>query len=156
MKLPHAEGFVRLLTDLLGRQVTVKPAPKIGATEPGFVGELVGATGDVLALTFSDRAFAAFVGAALALLPRNVADEAIRKGVVPPNLLENHFEVVNVATSLFNAANTHDAHVVLKTIHAAGPTLPAPLRARWLRPTARVDLVVDVAGYGSGRLTLVS
>jgi len=155
MKLPAAEPVARLLTDLLARQVIVKPTPRPGATDPGYVGQLVLPTGALGALSFSDRPFAAFVGAALALMPRSVAEEAVRKGVLPTGLLENYFEVVNIATALFNGVNDRASHVRLTEIQPTGPTLAAPLRALWLKPTARVDLLVDVAGYGSGKLTFV-
>ncbi len=155
VKLPSAPAIASLLTDLLGGRAKVEPGTKLGPNENGFIGELLGPTGALLGLTFSDRAFAASSGAALAMIPRGVAEDAVRKGVVPPNLLENHYEVVNVLTSALNALHPSAQHVKLAKIHPTGPTLPAPIRALWLKPPTRVDFVVELTGYGTSRLTLV-
>lgn len=155
MKLPAADAVGRMLTDLLGRSATVKPTVKLGFSETGYLGELVDPKGVLRALTFSDRPLASLTGAALALIPRSVAEEAIRKGLVPPNLLENHYEIINIATALFNAVNASDAHVKLMAIHGTGPTLAAPIKAMFSKPTVRLDLIVDIAGYGAGKLSLL-
>lgn len=156
MKIPVAEAVSRMLADLLGRACSVKPAAKPGFAEAGLVGVLVDSSEQMRALVFSDRAFAALAGAALSLVPRAVAEEAIKKNVLPENLLENHREIANVSTVLFNAINSDADHVRLKEIVAAGPTCPQAIRALLLKPSARLDLEVDIPGYGKGRLSVLA
>ena len=155
MKLPTAAEVSTLLGDLLGKRVTAKPATPVKAIDPGYAGRLVDPTGTLRGITFSDRAFAAYSGAGLAMIPRGVADDAIKKGQVPPNLLENHDEVVNIATALINGANQNVVHVKLGGTIPTGPTMAPELKALMTKPAARADFVVDIDGYGSCRLSFL-
>ncbi len=155
MKLPPAEAVSRMLTDLLGRSCVARPTAKPGFAEQGLIGVLVNRAGQTKALTFSDRSFTASVGAALALIPRTVADDAAKKGVIPPSLLENHQEIVNIATALFNAVNPDAEHVKLESMVATGPQCPQALRTFLVKPTARLDVEVEITGYSSGKLSLL-
>jgi hypothetical protein len=155
MKLPSPAAVGRMLTDLLGRSCGIQPTAKPGFADQGIVGVLVDRAGATRGLTFSDRTFAACSGAALVLVPRAVADEATRKGVIPPSLLENHQEIVNVSTALFNAVNSDADHLKLKETLVTGPATPQAIRTFLIKPTARLDLAVDVTGYGTGKLSLL-
>lgn len=155
MKLPPAEAVARMLTDLLGRPCSVKPTAKPGFADQGLIGVLADRSGQMKALTFSDRPFAALSGAALALIPRAVAEEAVRKGVIPESLLENHQEIVNISTALFNVVNADADHLKLKEMLATSPATPQALRTFLIKPAARLDLAVDISGYGTGKLSLL-
>lgn len=155
MKLPPAEAVARMLSDLLGRPCSVKPAAKPGFADQGIIGVLVDKAGQTRGLTFSDKAFAALSGAALALIPRAVAEEAVKKGVVPQSLLENHQEIINISTALFNAVNVDADHLKLKEAIATSPATPQALRTFLIKPNARLDLAIDISGYGVGKLSLL-
>jgi hypothetical protein len=155
MKLPPAEAVARMLTDLLGRPCSVKPTAKPGFADQGLIGVLVDRPGTMRGLTFSDKSFAALSGAALALIPRAVAEEAARKGAVPQSLLENHQEIVNISTALFNAVNADVDHLKLKEMMATAPTTPQAIRTFLVKPAARLDLAVDISGYGVGKLSFL-
>jgi hypothetical protein len=155
MKLPTAAEVSALLGDLLGKRVTAKPTAPVKATDLGFAGKLQDPTGSLRGITFSDRAFAAYTGAGLAMIPRNVADDAIKKGQVPANLLENHDEVVNIATALINSANQNVVHVKLGGTVPTGPTMAADVKALMTKPASRADFVVDIDGYGSCKFSFL-
>lgn len=155
MKLPPVEAVARMLSDLLGRPCSVQPTTKPGFAEQGFIGVLLDKSGTTRALTFSDKSFAALTGAALALIPRSVADAAVRSGTVPGNLLENHQEIINISTALFNAVNLDTQHVKLGQILATGPAVPQAIRTFLVKPAARMDLAIDIADYGKGKLCLL-
>lgn len=155
MKLPPAEAVARMLGDLLGRPCSVQPTTKPGFAEQGFIGVLVDKSGLTRALTFSDKSFTSLTGAALALIPRAVAEDAIRSGTVPSSLLENHQEIINISTALFNAVNLDAEHVKLSQILATGPAVPQAIRTFLVKPAARMDLAIDIAGYGTGKLCLL-
>lgn len=155
MKLPPVEAVARMLGDLLGRPCSVQPTAKPGFAEQGFIGVLVDKSGTTRALTFSDKAFTSLAGAALALIPRAVADDAIRSGAVPANLRENHQEIINISTALFNAVNTESEHVRLTQLLATGPAVPQAIRTLLVKPAARMDLAIEISGYGTGKLCLL-
>ena len=98
-----------------------------------------------------DKPLAATLGAAIALIPPATAEEAVGAGPLPQNLLENTSEVLNVMSSLFNAEGA--PHLRLETVYDSGAApLPADV-AHWLRSYGpRLDLAVDVRGYGTGLL----
>jgi hypothetical protein len=94
------------------------------------------------------------VGAALSLIPSGVAAEAIADGQVTDTVAENLHEVLNVMARLFSAADGSGVH--LSRVHGPDEPLPAELVTRLTKPKARIDICVDIAGYGKGNLTLLS
>ncbi|MBX7190735.1 MAG: hypothetical protein K1X94_01675 [Sandaracinaceae bacterium] len=155
MKLPPAEAVSHMLTDLLGRACIARSTAKPGFADQGIIGVLVNRAGETKALTFSDRSFVSLTGAALALIPRTVAEEAVKKGVIPPSILENHQEIINIATTLFNAIHSDAEHLKLGPTVATGPACPQALRTFLVKPAARLDLEVEITGYGTGKLSLL-
>ena len=67
---------------------------------------------------------------------------------------ENLYEVLNVLASLFNAEGL--PHVKLHDAFYPGAApAPSDVRAYACVLGRRLDLVVDIGGYGSGRFSLV-
>lgn len=154
--LPTAKAVKDLLEAILGRDVDVTTGAE--AVDPAQApGAVVGVyTQDSLALAavvILDLPLAAYVGAALALIPRGGAEAAVEDGVLPDSLLENTAEILNVTTSLFNVDGA--PHHRLYATYAPGATLPADV-AQWvLAYIPRLDLTVEVQGYGPGRLSVL-
>ena len=101
-----------------------------------------------------DLALTAFVGAALGLVPRGGAEAAVEERTLPASLLENTAEVLNVlATPISEAAGTHQ-----RLLETYGPDrLPPPHVSAWCAALgSRLDLLVEVSGYGRGGLSVVS
>jgi hypothetical protein len=144
-----------LLEGLLGRDVAVRPAPPLapGPSTPASVGVYVDDALRVAAVSCADLALSARAASSLGLLPLSVAEAAIENGELDEGLTENFYEVLNIAASLFNAPGAE--HVRLYAMHAPGEPLPADARARALTLGRRLDLEIEVAGYGSGRLSMV-
>ena len=155
MHLPRPKEVRDLLAGLLGRDVEVAPGAPVVPTaqRPATLASCVDASLTVRALVLHDLPLSAWCGAGLALLPPPVAAEAVEAGVLSESLAENLHEVLNVSAALFNVGAS--PHVRLHLVHPAGHPLPADLRARALALGAREDLVVTVAGYGEGRLSVV-
>jgi hypothetical protein len=144
-----------LLATLLGRDVLVAPAAPLapGPARPATVGVYVDDLLRITSVLCIDLALSAHLGAALGLLPPREAELAISGGNLDEGLRENLFEVLNIASSLFNAPTA--PHVRLYAMHAAGEPLPADPRARALTLGRRLDLAVGVGGYGAGRFSMV-
>ncbi|MFI2753236.1 hypothetical protein ACGIF2_07355 [Cellulomonas sp. P22] len=154
--LPAAMDVRDVLAGLIGRDVQVvtggsmvDPAAEFGA----LVGAYVDRHQTLGALILMDLELASRAGAAIALLPTPTAERAIGAGLMPDNLLENASEILNVLASLFNAEDA--PHLKLGAVYAPGDPVPNDV-AQWIGAfVRRIDLDVDVKGYGSGRFSLL-
>jgi hypothetical protein len=154
--LAAAKDVRELYEGLLGRDIDVvtgggmvDPAEEFGAAVGVYVDNMLRLT----ALVILDIELAARMGAAIGLIPSRAAEEAINHGLLPDNLLENASEILNITASLFNAEGA--PHVKLDTVYAPGDPIPADV-AQWvLAYVRRTDLDMDIAGYGSGRFSLL-
>jgi hypothetical protein len=155
MVLPHPKQVRDLLADLLGRDVDIAPGEPVVPTRDvrAAVGVYVDGNLSAVAAVAADLRLAAHVGAALGLIPANTALAAIEEGVLPGNVCENFAEVLNIFSSLLN----RDDAPHLRLYASYGPDeLPPNDIGEMLREFGgRLDLVITVAGYGSGSLSLV-
>ncbi len=115
------------------------------------VAAYVGEADAVAFVAIMDVAFVSVMGAALAMFPRSVVDDAIKAGTPSPALVENAQEVLNVVSSLLNDATV--VHVKVRPLVLAAAA--ADIK-QWTRtPRARSDYGVSVAGYPDSKLTLI-
>jgi hypothetical protein len=150
--IPIQEAVRDFLTELLGRGVSATKRDAIACDDPLIVGRYLDGEGETAALLVSDVDFAAFSGAALAMIPKVVATEAIRAGDLSDTLFDNFREVVNVFSSLLNAPTT--PHLVLKTLDKH-PESTEDLLEVMEGPRRRRDFDVTIEGYGSGVLAVL-
>ncbi len=154
--VPHPKQIRDLFLGLTGKDIEVGPVnPVVPGRDAAVVAVFVTdktATGAAVAC---DLPLAAYAGAALGLVPLPQAQEAIDRGVLPEDLSENFAEVVNIMASVFNE-HPEAPHLKLYKVHAVGEKLPTDVAASLGYVVRRLDLKVDVAGYGAGRLSSVS
>lgn len=153
--LPAPKQVRDLLGDLLDREVTLRPGPPfaVSAYYPASVAQFVDDSLVVRAVAAFDLPLSAHAGAALALVPATGAEQAIHDGVLSDTMAEGLQEVFNVMASVFNVGNA--PHLRLYSAHTAGQDLPPDARIRTQVLGRRADFLVDVAGYGSGRVAVV-
>lgn len=153
--LPQPKQLRDLLAELMDREVTLTPAAPYapGPTTPASVAVYVDDSLRISAAVVCDLPFSAYAGAALGLVPVNGAEAAIEEGALTENLQENLYEVLNIAASVFNVPGAD--HLRLHQLHPAGPPLDPATRMLSLTLGRREDLAVDIAGYGSGLLSVV-
>lgn len=153
--LPGAKEVRDLLTDMLDKEVDLRPGPPFAVSDyhPATVAVYVDDSLVVRAVIALDLPLSAFTGAALALVPPAAAEAAVQERQLTPALTETLHEVLNIAASLFNAPGA--PHVRLYAVHAAGEMAPQDVRARTQVLGRRLDLQVEVGGYGKGRLAVV-
>ena len=152
--LPASLAIRNLLEDLLGRDVTVNPAdPPVVADLKRTVSAVYidGAT-RMVAVIGLDLALAAYAGAALGLMPVGGAQDCLEDGTLSPMLAENVGELFNVLTSLLNREG--GPHVRLYKVYQPPEPLPNDAQAQLLALGNRSDLLVEVARYGKGRLSV--
>jgi len=153
--LPNPKEIRDLLTDLLGREVTLSPSAPLAPTPrtPCTIGVYVDDALQVTAVVSFDLALSAHAGAAIGLVPVAGAEAAIEEGTLNDTLRENVYEVLNIGASLFNPEGA--THLRLYDVHHAGAPVPGDVLVKAVTLGRREDLAVQVAGYGSGRLSYV-
>ena len=152
--LPGSLAVRNLFEDLLGRDCNVHPGEPLTADELQTATVAIYADGSqqlygVLGIQLS---LAANVGAALGLLPPGAAEDSVDEKKLFPNLAENVFELCNVLTSLLNREGA--PHVKLYQVVYPGMPLPNDARAHLMALGRRLDLMIEVARYGKGKLSI--
>ena len=153
--LPERIEVRDLFSGLLGRDVKLSPGAPMapGPGEPVTIATYVDDSLTVRATVACDLTLSAAVGCALALLPPNGVAAAVEANSLDEALAENVYEVLNVLAATFNVPDA--PHIRLHAMHPAIGSPPPDARARLLALGRREDLVVEVPGFGDGRLSIV-
>jgi hypothetical protein len=155
VQLPAAKDVRDMLTGLVGKPVGVNPGAPVTPMpgSPVSVAVYVDPQMAINALCVMDLGASAYTGAALALLPPGGAQDAVEEDhELSGMLVEALHEVVNVLSALFNTPGA--PHSKLHKLYAPGDDLPGDV-AGSLAAFNRIDLVIEVPGYGKGGLSLV-
>ncbi|HEX8346472.1 MAG TPA: hypothetical protein VF657_17270 [Actinoplanes sp.] len=152
--IPGAHTVRNLFEDLLGRDVTVTPGSPLTADElpTAVIAVFVDSSQQLYGVIGMQLSLAANAGAALGLLPAGAAEDAIDEKKLNPSMAENVGELCNVLTSLLNREG--GPHVKLRQVIYPGDALPNDARAHLLALGRRLDILVEVARYGKGKLSL--
>ena len=152
--LPAPKDVRDMLAGLVGRNVTVSPgAPVTPAPKrPVAVAVYVATDMSVNALCLLDLGAAAYIAGGLALLPPGGCQDSVEEGELSALQLEALHEVVNVLSALYNVAGA--PHSRLHKLYAPGEEVAGDL-AGMLAGYNRIDLDVEIQGYGKGSLSLV-
>ena len=150
--LPTAKDVRDLLEGLFGKDVVVAPGAPVSLNVKPAVAVYVDPTMATTALCVMDIRLAAWFAGALALLPKGGLEDAIEDGELYAMHLEAVYEVVNIAASMCNGEGVN--HSKLYKLYAPGESLPSDV-AGLGAAFNRIDLVVDVDGYGKGNLSIV-
>ncbi len=148
---PKAQEVARLLGDLFDRKIQAEqhstPDKALG-TENGFVASYADSKGKTVAICIFDLGAAAYLGAALSLIPESRVSDMVASGAIDEIVFENFGEVCNIMLSLFgNAASTEAVKPMAEV------TGGAPSRAtRLLKSPKRTEVGLNVDGYGSGTI----
>ena len=153
--LPAAKDVRDMLSGLVGKDVAVSPGAPVTPepNRPVTVAIYTAPDMSVNALCVMDLGASAYTAAALALLPPGGAQDAVEEDKeLSPMLLEALHEVVNVLSALFNTPGA--PHSKLNKLVADGDEVPGDV-AGMLAGFNRLDLALEVPGYGKGALSLV-
>lgn len=147
-KIATAQEFSKALSVLLRREVKVKASTPPPAARLKIGGTYRYGDGRVLGSVAVDLPFAARSGAALSMIPPDVAAEQIRAGELDEVLRENFAEVLNVLSRAFVAEG--DGRVALQAAIFPPQAMPETKAA----PGSSASFDVDIAGYGGGSVSL--
>lgn len=151
--LPAADTLAKTLSKVIGREVRGKPAkpPTLPPLDKCFVATYDDGAGALEALWVTDLALAASFGASLTLVPFGVATESVRAGKLPPELQENTREVANITANSFTEKRVRLVH-----FWAPGEAISPEARALAASKPNVLEMTLEIAGYGSGKLWLLA
>jgi hypothetical protein len=153
--LPAAKDVREMLERLVGRGVGVAPGPPVtpAPDRPVSVAVYVDPNMAINAVCLMDLGASAYTAGALALLPAGGCQDAVEEdGELSSLLVEALHEVVNVLSALLNTPGA--PHSKLHKLYAAGDDLPGDIEGM-LAGFNRLDLTLEIQGYGKGALSLV-
>ena len=153
--IPKIDRLGEQLTSLLGRETTATEAPGPNSFDDSCHTARYFTRDDKLAaLCQVDLAVAAFLGAALAMVPAGGAEEAVKDGDLGANLTDAYSEVANIMAGLL--CSDGYPHVRWVSIAKSLGALDDDDKAIMAKPHKRIDVEVDIEGYGAGKMTILT
>ena len=153
MNLPARKSIKDLFEGLLGRDVAIADAIPIVYEHPRpVVATYVNPSHQLTVVVVMDLPLAAYAGAAIALVPKGGAEAAVEDSRLPPNLFDNAAEILNVLAAPIG--DHMKVHVRLSNTFAPGEAIPPQAEAVAVSLGARLDIGLEISGYGSGRLSI--
>jgi hypothetical protein len=153
--LPASKDVRDMLSGLVGKPVTVSPGAPVTPepNRPVTVAIYTAPDMSVNALCVMDLGASAYTAGALALLPPGGCQDSVEEDrELSPMQLEALHEVVNVLSALFNTPGA--PHSKLNKLVKDSEDVPGDI-AGMLADFNRLDLLVEVPGYGKGAMSLV-
>ena len=153
--LPAAKDVRDMLAGLVGKPVTVSPGAPVTPEPNRPVTVAIYTAPDMVvnALCVMDLGASAYTAGALALLPPGGCQDSVEEDrELSPMQREALHEVVNVLSALFNTPGA--PHSKLNKLVPDSEPAPGDV-AGMLAGFNRLDLEIDVAGYGKGAMSLV-
>jgi hypothetical protein len=152
--LPDQKKVEEIL-GLLFDGLEVKPGGSFDQTPAGgaWFGVFVSDGGDTVALCGADANLAASMGAALSMLPPNIAKEAAKAKKLTDVMEENIREVMNICTRLVMESGA--AHLRLDKCFETR-SLPQPAAKMLGGAAGRREFQLQLPKYGGGVLSLIS
>ena len=154
-ELPVPKAVKDLFEELLGRPVTVgigEPFRPADLKASPLVSTYVDDRLQLRAVVGMDLPLAAYAGAALGLIPSGGAQACIEDKELSANMSENVTEVCNIISSVLNREGEPRLRMHRTFLPGEAPPNDAagPLQAIG----RRLDLNVEVQGYGHGRMAI--
>jgi len=153
--LPASKDVRDMLSGLVGKPVAVSPGAPVTPEpiRPVTVAIYTAPDLSVNALCVMDLAASAYTAGALALLPPGGCQDSVEEDKeLSPMQLEALHEVVNVLSALFNTPGA--PHSKLNKLVKDGEDVPGDV-AGLLASFNRLDLEIEIPGYGKGGMSLV-
>jgi hypothetical protein len=151
--LPSRHSVRTLVEDLVGRDVDLTDSDPLPQASTNVVAVYVNDKVNMSAVIVTDLDLAAGMGGALGMLPIGGVEDAIEDGELPELMRDNCYEVLNVLAAVFNVGEAQ--HVRLYQMFGPGDDVPADVRQLAYAVGGRMDVTLDITGYGSGRLSVV-
>ena len=151
--LPALKEVSDLFAMLFGDRTVCKPCQdRIPNEQAAVIATYHDNSGAVRRAVTCDLAFANSAGASLSMIPTGAANDAVKAGVVPDNILANLHEVMNIAVNLFT--ETFGGRLELVGVQRA-VEMEAGVKAA-ITAGAATSIEVSIPRYSAGRVSLIS
>jgi hypothetical protein len=148
--LPDAKSVQQILAAMYGDELVVDvddSAPLAGRHVATYVGD----ADSIVALCACEDRFVAYSGAALTMIPANVADEMVEQKDLSAVILENFHEVMNICSRLLMDDNS--PHLRLEKTLLPGEADAA--MSKVTQESRAVNLKVAIPEYGHGHMSFL-
>ena len=152
--IPGDRETLGVLSMLYGDGLVVKKTgeePKI--EDETLVGLFADPDGNTVAACSCDIPFAAYGGAALSMMPKGGAEDAVEEGEISKIMQENIYEVMNICSRLLMSDST--PHLRLTDMYEGLEKVPAE-SSEVLKACPGVKFEVEIPNYGKGHLSIVT
>jgi hypothetical protein len=151
--MPTRLALRNLIGDLIGRDVEIRDSDPIASKVTNVTGVYVTDRLATAAIAILDFEGAARIGGALGMLPRGGVDDVIAERELPPMVRDCTYEALNVLAAAFNIGAA--PHVRLYQMYGPGGGVPTDVASMGAAATGRMDVNVQISGYGPARLSIV-
>lgn len=153
VQLPSTKLVAGLLSGIVGRDVTAEKAPPINLLQkaPRMYGTYRDPSTQMPCLAVCDMEFCGYVGGAMLVFPLSAIKDVIRTGKLEEGIQDCVREILNICSRIFNDYS----HQVFQDLYSSPAQLPPDAAALLKSNHGRVDMEVEVAGYGSGQMTIL-
>jgi hypothetical protein len=149
--LPTADIVADTLSKMLRRTVRAKTTPA-KASLAKLAGLYRSKDDTPVAACMTDIPFAAYSGAAFSMIPADAAKDSIKAGALDEGMQDNFAEVLNMLSRLFADQGNHRIALQAKSFPPAA--LPELASKALSGGGKKLDLEIDIDGYGKGLLML--
>lgn len=147
---PDATSVAQLLEMMYGDDLAVKDAAAADFSGQ-YTATFLSDDDRLVALCTCDNAFVAYSGAALSMIPGDVANEMIADNDISEAVVANFYEVMNICSKLLMSETS--AHLRLDKV--LPPNEPADAVAALETATTVAPFEVEIPRYGKGSLSFV-
>lgn len=146
-EIPTHKTIANLLGMVYGQEVAVSDANSEPASEQ-YVATYIGDDDKLVATCCCDEAFVVYSGAALSMIPANVANEMIADKEVGEVVLGNFHEIMNICSRLLMSETS--PHLRLdKTL---APEAANGVNRGFEQESSITGFEIKIPDYGSGRI----
>jgi len=147
--MPKESEVLATLSMLFGEGFEIGEAPEPDA-DGSYAGIFVNPDGEAVAACIADRGGAAYMSAALSMVPPHAAKQAAETGIMSEMMVGNLYEVMNILTRMVMSDDT--PHLKLtEVVEATGNDSIAGLA----ESATRVDFSVSIPKYGDGVMSFL-
>ena len=151
--LPATAAVARILTGILGKQVTVTKAPSpmnLKLKAPRVFGVYQDREKPITCVCVCDLPLSAYAGGAMLTFPACTINDSLKAGNLEEGLLDTMQEILNICAQFFNDYGRQ----AFRELHTKPEGLSEDANQALTAPAARIDFSIAIAGYGSGQMAV--
>lgn len=149
-ELPNTETIADLLEMIFGEDINVSDSSAVEFDDK-HIATFLDPDDNLVAICACDKEFVAYSGAALSMIPADVANEMIGGGKLSDAVEANFYEVMNICSKLM--MSDRSSHLRLKEVSQPGASNDAV--AALESNGKKLGFGVDIPRYGKGALNFM-